>query len=173
MKLNTKKTTLLVGFVIFVVIVAAYFAGLFSVSKATSTNSDLTITETEDGYAHHKPMDPWVYGQMEHFNLIPYEEEQEQTENVVPQNNSSMDEVPPAEYPINEEIAPEEYSKTEDSGEVTPSDESGCGISAHLEVVNSEYDNETGTATYTCFDYFTNTQFTVVLNYDKGIEAIY
>ncbi len=161
--LLNKRYIVSIGIVlgIFVLMACTYFAGMNSGVEALSTNSDLTVTETVDGYAIHEPNDSWVYGRDPYIELIPYTDEDSE------------------EYPDENQLNNiEENTDNENYGneDVWEDTEPQCGIGydlekGNIEVVQFNYDNETGQATYVLYDYSTDLTFTVVLNHYGVVEA--
>ena len=163
-KLKLNNRFLVSGVVIVAMIVlisCVYLAGMNSGVEATSTNSDCTISETEDGVAFHEPNDSWVYGKDEYSKLIPYEEE---TNNIQEDTSNS-----------NENYLGNSDNDSEYNSNNPGSIDTGCDIGydiekGNLEVVSFSYEN--GEATYKLYDYSTDLTFTVTLNH-YGVIAAY
>ena len=152
------STVAIIG--IIVLISCVYLAGMNSGVEATSTNSDCTISETEDGVAIHEPNDSWVYGKDEYSELIPYEEE---TNNIQEDTSNS-----------NENYLDNSDNDSEYNSNNPGSIDTGCDIGydiekGNLEVVSFSYEN--GEATYKLYDYSTDLTFTIRLRHSGVVEA--
>lgn len=166
--LNAKKFLTVFGltFVLLSILFLVYNAGMNSSTEALSTNSDLTVTETEDGYAIHKPQDNWVYGRDEYDKLIPYEEDRK-----LPSEGAEV--VGTSE----ENLSNEKLSDVVSSDKTIQPDTNKdiCGLTYNpekgfLEVVSCTNDN--GHITYRMYDYLSNTTFVIQL-FNGQIENTY